>query len=76
MGVIDGGCSLRYVNDRLGSPLAACDEAMAYYDENTKRVAPDRFPAHALVKSNLYGGSEVDGERVSKGTERSSTSGP
>ena len=49
---------------------------MAYYDENTKRVAPDRFPAHALVKSNLYGGSEVDGERVSKGTERSSTSGP
>jgi len=30
--------------------------------------APDRFPAHVLVKSNLYGGYEVDGERVSKGT--------
>jgi nucleoside-diphosphate-sugar epimerase len=30
--------------------------------------APDRFPAHVLVKSNLYGGYEVDSERVSKGT--------
>ena len=30
--------------------------------------APDSFPAHVLVKSNLYGEYTVNGERVSKGT--------
>ena len=30
--------------------------------------APDHFPAHVLIKSNLYGEYTVDGERVSKGT--------
>jgi len=30
--------------------------------------APDSFPAHVLVKSNLYGEYTVNGHRVSKGT--------
>jgi nucleoside-diphosphate-sugar epimerase len=30
--------------------------------------ASDNFPAHVLIKSNLYGEYTVDGERVSKGT--------
>ncbi len=30
--------------------------------------APDNFPAHVLIKSNLYGEHTVDGRRVSKGT--------
>jgi UDP-glucose 4-epimerase len=30
--------------------------------------AADAFPAHMLLKSNLYGEHELDGQRVSKGT--------
>jgi UDP-glucose 4-epimerase len=31
-------------------------------------MADGAFPAHLLLKSNLYGAHEVDGQRVSKGT--------
>ena len=37
-------------------------------EKGIEGFAPDNFPAHVFVKSNLYGEYAIDGETVSKGT--------
>ena len=37
-------------------------------ESTIESLAPDNFPAHVFVKSNLYGDYSINGQRVSKGT--------
>jgi len=49
-------------------PLNLYGRTKVFGERAIETFADDTFPAHVLVKSNLYGAHRIDGQRISKGT--------
>ena len=70
-------CSMAIVGDPVELPITSehprnptnhYGRTKAMSERDIHALAEDAFPAHVYMKSNLYGGHEISGTRVSKGT--------
>jgi UDP-glucose 4-epimerase len=68
MAVIGDPVEFPITSDHPRNPLNHYGRTKAMGEDDVHALAEGAFPAHVYMKSNLYGGHEVEGTRVSKGT--------
>ena len=68
MAIIGDPVEFPITSDHPRSPLNHYGRTKAMGEDDVHALAEGAFPAHVYMKSNLYGGHEVGGTRVSKGT--------
>ena len=68
MAVIGDPVEFPITSDHPRNPLNHYGRTKAMSEDDVHALAEGAFPAHVYMKSNLYGGHEVGGTRVSKGT--------